>query len=178
MPLGNRTYCPEKRYPLPRRARPADPVPTDRTPLNLTWDQVGRFAEAVTFAQRELLSPAKDMTEKFALGPRGIWLIALVASGRVKTPGEFARIHRIGKSLVSDQIALLTENGILAVEQSETDLRQKNLSLTEYGYEINRQLGDAFTAKLRDRLKHYTEAEIEFTIRMLYDLAGDYSLFK
>jgi DNA-binding MarR family transcriptional regulator len=173
MPLGNRAYCPEKRYPLPRRDSS-----TDRQPPELTWEQVGRFAEAVTFAQRELLSPAKDITEKFALGPRGIWLIALVASGRVKTPGEFARMHRIGKSLVSDQIALLTENGILAVEQSEADLRQKHLSLTEYGYEINRQLGDAFTAKLRDRLKHYTEAEIEFATRMLYDLAGDYDLFK
>lgn len=140
--------------------------------LALGWTDVGRFAEAITFARKALMSPAKELIDKYPLGPRGIWLIGLIASGRVKTQSDFGKLYGIGKSMVTEQIALLVEQGLIVSTQSDTDRRQKVLSLTKSGQSLNNQLGEAFTAKIQERIGHYSNEDLNFCIKLLNDLAG------
>ncbi|MEO6092066.1 MAG: winged helix DNA-binding protein [Novosphingobium sp.] len=148
----------------------------DKGGLSLSWAEIGRFAEAIHNAREELLTPAQEISERFSLGPRGIWIIGLVATGRIRTPSDVAKLYRIGRSMVTEQIGLLIQQGLIVSEQSKDDRRKKDISLTELGWSVNRQLGDAFTAKLQQRLGGYTAKEINFCIDLLFALAGDRSL--
>lgn len=111
----------------------------------LTWTEIGRFAEALTFARRALFTPVEEINADYTLGPRGIWVIA---SGRIRSQSDLARHFGIPKSLVTEQIALLVSQDLVATAQAQDDKRQKTLSLTPRGRALNDRLGAAFEAKL------------------------------
>jgi DNA-binding MarR family transcriptional regulator len=144
----------------------------DKAGLALSWAEIGRLAEALTVAREELLTPALEINQRFSLGPRGIWIIGLVATGRIRTQSDVARLYRIGRSMVTEQIGLLVRQGLVVSEQSKEDQRKKAISLTELGWSVNQQLGDAFTARLQERIGHYSADEVNLCIDLLYDIAG------
>ena len=96
----------------------------------LTWTEIGRFAEALTFARRALFTPVEEINADYTLGPSGIWVTGLIASGRIRSQSDLARRFGIPKSLVTEQIALLVSQDFVATAQAQDDKRQKTLSLT------------------------------------------------
>ena len=114
----------------------------------LAWTEIGQFAEALTFARRALFTPIDEINADYTLGPRGIWVIGLIASGRIRSPSDLARHFGIPKSLVTEQIALLVSQDLVVTAQAQDDKRQKTLSLTTRGQALNDRLGAAFEAKL------------------------------
>ena len=135
----------------------------------LTWTEIGRFAEALTFARRALFTPVEEINADYTLGPRGIWVIA---SGRIRSQSDLARHFGIPKSLVTEQIALLVSQDLVATAQAQDDKRQKTLSLTTRGQALNDRLGAAFEAKLDQLLGRYSAEDVRFCTELLNALAG------
>ena len=138
----------------------------------LAWTEIGQFAEALTFARRALFTPIDEINADYTLGPRGIWVIGLIASGRIRSPSDLARHFGIPKSLVTEQIAMLVSQDLVATAQAQDDKRQKTLSLTPRGRALNDRLGAAFEAKLDQLLGRYSAADVRFCTELLNALAG------
>lgn len=138
----------------------------------LAWTEIGQFAEALTFARRALFTPIDEINADYTLGPRGIWVIGLIASGRIRSPSDLARHFGIPKSLVTEQVALLVSQDLVVTAQAQDDKRQKTLSLTTRGQALNDRLGAAFEAKLDQLLGRYSAADVRFCTELLNALAG------
>ena len=153
--------------PLKRQAR----YPAEGRSLEVAWSDIGRFAEAIMLAQRELLAVAKGIRDEFGLGPRGTWILGLIATGRIKTQADVVRRYKMGRSMIAEEMALLTKAGLVVCTPHELDRRQIALSLTELGKRANVRLGDAMAARMAERLEKYTLADLLFCTGLLEDLA-------
>ena len=140
--------------------------------LAIDWADIGRFAESISVARKELFAPVEAFRKRFALGPRGVWIIGLVATGRVRVQSDIARLWRIGRSTVAEEIAPLTRAGLVTSYPDTSDRRQIRLELTAAGLAFNQELGHLFADRINDRLAGYRPEDIALCIRMLNDLAG------
>jgi DNA-binding MarR family transcriptional regulator len=138
----------------------------------LSTEEVGNLAEALTFAQRALLSAANTLREEYRLGRRGPWIVGQLAKGHLRTQADVVKYYKVGRSIITDEMRPLLQAGLVATRRYEADSRQLELALTPLGETFNERLGDALTAVLEDRLPHYSRDEILFCVRLLNDLAG------
>jgi DNA-binding MarR family transcriptional regulator len=92
-------------------------------------------------AQRELLAAAKGIRDEFDLGPRGTWILGLIATGRIKTQADVVKRYKLGRSIIAEEMALLTKAGLVACTPHESDRRQITVSLTESGVRANTRMG-------------------------------------
>lgn len=122
-------------------------------------------------AQRELLAAAKGIRDEFGLGPRGTWILGLIATGRIRTQADVVKRYKMGRSMIAEEMALLTKAGLVACTPHESDRRQIALSLTELGERANVRMGDAMAARMAERLEKYTLADLLFCTGFLEDLA-------
>lgn len=145
----------------------------------IDWTDIGRFAEAISFARRELFAPVEGIRDRHRLGPRGIWIIGVISSGRVRFQSDIAKLWQIGRSMVTEEIAPLVRAGLVMAATDEADRRQIRLALTDKGRAVNEELGNAFSSLINQRLAGYGKDEIELCIDMLYDLSdsGNRKLF-
>lgn len=149
----------QAKYPAPGRS------------LDVSWSDIGRFAEAIMLAQRELLTAAKDIRDEFGLGPRGTWILGLIATGQIKTQADVVKRYKIGRSMIAEEMALLTKAGLVACTPHETDRRQIALCLTGLGERANARMGGAMASLMAERLEKYTLADLLFCTGLLEDLA-------
>lgn len=134
---------------------------------------VGRFAEAIRLAQRELLSAAQGVRDDYELGPRGTWIIGLIATGRVKTQSDVVKRYDVGRSIIAEEMAQLTKSGLVRCEPSASDRRHLDLMLTPLGEQANRRMGEALVQRFEERLGGaYSGQDIDFCITMLLKMAG------
>lgn len=147
--------------------------PTRAKPRVISPTLVGRFAEALRLAQRELLSAAQEVRDEYSLGPRGTWIIGLIATGRVMTQSDVVKRYKIGRSLIADEVAQLTRSGLVRAEPNASDRRHLDLTLTPLGVRANRRMGEALVRRLEERLgRAYAAEDIEFCIELLLAVAG------
>jgi DNA-binding MarR family transcriptional regulator len=139
--------------------------------LDTPWSDIGRFAEAIMLARRQLLAAAQGIREEFALGPRGTWILGLVATGRIATQADVVRRYKVGRSIIAEEVALLIKAGLVACEAHPRDRRQIVLRVTKAGLEANNRMGDAMAARMAERLGRYTRADLLFCTGLLEDLA-------
>ncbi len=142
------------------------------TTPGVAWTEIGQFVEALTFARRALFTPVEAINAEYALGQRGIWVIGMIASGRIRTHADIARHFGIPKSVVTEQIALLVNQGLVTTEQAPEDRRQKNLALSDLGLELNARLGAAFEQKFDQLVGRFTAEDIRLCTALLNELAG------
>ncbi len=143
----------------------------DGRPLEVAWSDIGRFAEAIMLAQRELLASAKGIRDEHGLGPRGTWILGLIATGRIKTQADVVKRYQIGRSIIAEEVALLAKAGLVDCTPVKSDRRQIALTLTMMGAQANMRLGDAMAARMGERLDKYTLADLLFCTGLLEDLA-------
>jgi DNA-binding MarR family transcriptional regulator len=138
----------------------------------LAWTEIGQFVEALTFARRALFTPVETINADYVLGQRGIWVIGMIASGRIRTHADIARHFGIPKSVVTEQIALLVNQGLVTTAQAPEDRRQKTLALSERGRELNARLGAAFEQKFDQLLGRFTAENLRLCTELLNELAA------
>jgi DNA-binding MarR family transcriptional regulator len=142
------------------------------TTPGLAWTEIGQFAEALTFARRALFTPVEAINAEYALGQRGIWVIGMIASGRIRTHADIARHFGIPKSVVTEQIALLVSQDLVTTTPAPEDRRQKNLALSDRGRALNARLGAAFEQKFDQLLGRFTAQDLRLCTELLNELAG------
>lgn len=122
-------------------------------------------------ARRELLAAARDIRDEFALGPRGTWILGLVATGRVTTQADVVKRYKVARSIIAEEVALLAKAGLVACEPHREDRRQIALRVTKSGIVANARMGNAMAARMAERLNRYTRADLMFCTGLLEDLA-------
>jgi DNA-binding MarR family transcriptional regulator len=143
-----------------------------RSGLNLSWEDIGFFGNAIAIASRQWRLAAKQVRDEYALGPHGPWIIGLIASNHVVYPSDLTKVLRCGRSLISAELNKLSEAGLINCRKSEEDGRQIELSVTPLGAEMNKRVAEGLTSMLEERLVHYTREDILYCARLLRDLAG------
>lgn len=135
----------------------------------LTWDDIGFLVHGMSFASRPLHRATAGVTKRYDLGPRGAWILNLVSIGLVY-PHELAEMFRIGRSLVSAELARLTEAGLITSRQGTGDRRRSELALTAEGQAACEQVRHDLAGLVTESLAHYTPEEIRLCARMLADM--------
>lgn len=156
-----------------RNARQSPVRPSAGAAGRISQTVVGAFAEAIRLAQRELLSAAQGVRDEYGLGPRGTWIIGLIATGRVKTQSDVVKRYGIGRSIIAEEMAQLTRSGLVHCAPSAADRRHLDLTLTPLGLRANRRMGEALVRRLEDRLGGaYSAEDVRFCIDLLLAVAG------
>jgi DNA-binding MarR family transcriptional regulator len=148
------------------------PEPAPDSGLQITWAEVGNFAEAVSAARTALLSAAKEVRTEYSLGLRGPWIIGLISSGRIRTQSDLVRHYQVGRSIIAEEVAPLTAAGLVSTRPSPSDRRQLELSLTPRGFQVNEQLGNSLVRIMHERLSGYSRYDLLFCMRLLEALGG------
>jgi DNA-binding MarR family transcriptional regulator len=139
--------------------------------LDIPWSDIGRFAEAIMLAQRELLAAARDIRDEFELGPRGTWILGLLATGRVTTQADVVRRYKVARSIIAEEVSLLAKADLVACIPHDEDRRQISLRITKLGIAANGRMGEAMAARMAERLNRYTRADLMFCTGLLEDLS-------
>jgi len=137
-------------------------------PGPLAWEDIGLLVQGLAFADRPLRQATARITERHSLGPRGAWTLNLIDIGFVY-PHELADIFEIGRSLVSAEIARLTEAGLITSNPGK-DRRRTELRLTELGEAALAEVRSELDGIVRAGLAGYSVDEVRLCARMLRDL--------
>ncbi len=135
----------------------------------LTWDDIGLLCHGLVFAQRPILAATKGVTERNSLGPRGAWLLNLISAG-VNFPHELSEVMGIGRSLMSAELARLTDAGLIVSKPGATDKRRTELALTDKGEAEHKVIHAEIERILRAGLAKYAPDEVRLVTRMLRDM--------
>lgn len=138
----------------------------------LSWKEISFLDHALAAARRQWRTVAQSIRTEHALGPRGPWILSLIATGQVASQAELARIYKCSRSLITLELTRLSDAGLISTHKCDTDRRKFNLGLTPLGEDTHRRLCDFLVEMLEDRLTDYTRDEIMFCARMLHDLAA------
>lgn len=128
-----------------------------------------QIIEGLVFAQRPIRAAAREVTRRYKLGPRGSFILGLIASG-ISYPHELASLLKIGRSLVTSELARLTAAGLVVASPGEQDRRRSALALTPTGERASNDVRDAITHILTRNLKGYSVEEVALFARMLRDI--------
>ena len=150
---------------LPEQAQ-AEPW-KDESPL--VWDDLGSLSHGLVFGPRSLLQATRDVTERYSLGPRGGWMLNLIGAGLFH-PHELSDVLKIGRSLVSAELARLTEAGLVTSSAGKTDKRRSELKLTASGEAALAEIRSELQRSLTTALQGYTPGQVRLLTKMLHDL--------
>ena len=139
----------------------------DSVPLD--WDDIGFLSHGLVFGNRLLLQSTRAVTEQYSLGPRGGWMLNLISGGLVH-PHELSDVLKIGRSLVSAELARLTEAGLIESRTGVTDRRRTELALTAIGNKALAQIRAELFRILTEALAGYSPAQVRMLAKMLQDL--------
>ena len=141
----------------------------DTSRLTLEWEEIGLLCEGLSFASRPFHGVIGEITEEFDLGPRGAWVVMLLANGMASYPREMADFFKIGRSLITAELNRLTEAGLISATPSDEDRRQTRLELTEAGWKVRERMKRKLSELVLERFAGYSREEILLCSRMLHD---------
>jgi DNA-binding MarR family transcriptional regulator len=147
-----------------RRAKPG--------PSEIGWDEAAFLAEGLAFGPRALRAATAKVTERYSLGPRGAWILNVVSNG-VAYPLELATVFCVGRSLITAELARLTEAGLIDARPGKDDRRKTELTLTPSGQAASDEIREEFLAIVRRRLAAYTADEARLAAEMLRALSRE-----
>lgn len=139
----------------------------DNSPL--TWGDIAFLAHNMAFASGPLSLATGAVTDRYDLGPRGTWVINLIAIG-LNHPHELAETLNIGRSLVSFELGKLSAAGLIVSEQGERDRRRSKLALTPLGEETLQEVRKGLVGLVTEALGHYKPKELRICARILSDM--------
>lgn len=117
----------------------------------LDWEDLGYLIDGLAFAQAPLREATDTVTRKYNLGPRGAFILRLLANGLLY-PLDLANALCCGRSLITAELARLTDAGLVFARPGENDRRRSELRLT--------QLGQTETEKLRQEIRRVVSANL------------------
>lgn len=153
--------------PPPASHRPPRAAPADG-PQSMAWEDLGRVAEGLALGQRPIKAAAREVTRRYDLGPRGAFILSLI-SGGITYPLELATALNVGRSLVTGELARLSQAGLIRATPGKTDRRRSQLALTPLGLQVNEEVRAAMRRILTRNLGAYSADEVHLFARMLRD---------
>lgn len=138
----------------------------------LDWNDIGLLCEGLAFAQRPLRQGTGQVTKQYNLGPRGAHILNLLANG-VLHPLELATALCCGRSLITAELARLTDAGLVTSRPGQVDRRRTELSLTPLGERTSQQIREDTSRILLANLAGYTPEEVRKLAFMLRVVRGE-----
>lgn len=138
----------------------------DKAGQPLDWDDIGALCQGLAFAGRPLQQATRPLTARYSLGPRGVWMLNLISNGIVY-PNELSDLFMIGRSLISAELARVTEAGLVESRPSEDDRRRTQLALTPEGEKVVAEVRAELEQRLKEALSGYEPEEVRLLARML-----------
>jgi DNA-binding MarR family transcriptional regulator len=137
----------------------------------LAHSEIGAFCNAMNTARRQLSLAAKVITERYDLGPRGAWIIGLIATGSA-FPSDLTRVFGVGRSLITAELVRLEKAGLITCTKNSADGRRVELEVTPLGQSAHHELGEELAKLVSERLVGYTRDDLLFCTRLLEDFSG------
>lgn len=133
------------------------------------WDELGLVCEGLAYGARLLRAATVQVTRQYSLGPRGAFILSLI-SGGARYPLDLAQSLKCGRSLITAELARLTEAGLIAASPGEADRRRTELRLTAKGEAACKQVRGEMERIVRRNLSGYSADDIRQFSRMLRDV--------
>lgn len=138
----------------------------------LDWEDIGFLCEGLAFAQRPLQDGKENVTRQFKLGPRGAFILNLLSSGLLY-PLDLANALCCGRSLITAELARLTEAGLVATRPGQVDRRRTELTLTAEGEAACAAIRSETSRIILANLAGYTPDDVRKFAEMLRAVRGD-----
>lgn len=122
----------------------------------------------LVFAQRPVDAAARETADQYDLGPRGCFILSLLKRG-IRYPKDIATVLQVGRSLISSELARLTDAGLIAAAPGE-DRRRSELSLTPLGEEVQAAIRSRLVRHLETSLAEYSAEETLLFAKMLREV--------
>jgi DNA-binding MarR family transcriptional regulator len=135
----------------------------------LGWDELGPLLEGLAFAQRPLRAATRRVTRQYDLGPRGAFILSLISGGKIY-PLELSDMLKAGRSLITAELARLTEAGLVTASPGRHDRRRSELALTPLGQQACQRVRDEMARIVRRNLAGYSAEDVMLFARMLRDV--------
>jgi DNA-binding MarR family transcriptional regulator len=140
----------------------------DIGPAGHKLDELDQVIEGLAFAVRPIREATSQITREHALGPRGAFILRLIAGG-VCYPLELATALKVGRSLITAELDKLREAGLVTSTQGEDDRRRSRLALTPEGKAAGKQVRVAMRKIVASNLADYSSEEMLLFAKMLRD---------
>lgn len=137
----------------------------------LEWNDLVDVIEGLSYATRPIKASAREVTDRFGLGPRGAFILNLISNG-VTYPADLAAALKKQRSLITADLDRLKEAGLVTASAGDKDKRRQRLILTPSGATACAQTRAAMVDILRQNLAAYSRNEIRLFGRMLRDARG------
>ena len=138
--------------------------PTDLSPRDL-----GFFGESLTSAAQQWRSAAKQFAAEHSLGPRGPWILGLVARRRLTFPSDLSAILQCSKGAITGELAKLEKAGLIDRRTGQRDGRKVELSVTRIGNRALARLADLLIDLVATRLANHSRADLLHCSQLLRD---------
>lgn len=146
--------------------------PPETATSEIGWDEIAFLAEGLAFGPRALRAATAKVTERYGLGPRGAWILNVISNG-VAYPLELASVFCVGRSLITAELARLTDAGLVDARPGKDDRRKTELTLTALGKTASEEIRDELSAIVRQRLAGYSAEETRLAAEMLRALSRE-----
>jgi DNA-binding MarR family transcriptional regulator len=133
----------------------------------LSAKETGLIAQGFTLANRLLRQTTSGVTVDYNLGPRGAWIVRLIAGGKVIHPLDVTNFFEISRSVISDELARLLKSKLIVYRKSRRDGRRVELALTPLGENVSRRVRKEIGQLITERFAAYTREEVLSFGRML-----------
>jgi DNA-binding MarR family transcriptional regulator len=135
--------------------------------LKLSANETGLIAQGFTLANRLLRQTTSSVTLDHNLGPRGAWIVRLIAGGKVIHPLDVTNFFVISRSVISDELARLLQARLIVYRKSRRDGRRVELALTALGEKVSRRVRKEIGHLITQRFSSYSRDEVLRFGRML-----------
>lgn len=128
---------------IKHRDRPPDPLVTDdqgNSPDTLSDDDIREGIELLFYAYRDFISDPDQMLKEYGFGRAHHRVVHFVGRNPAMTVSELLAILRITKQSLGRVLKQLVEQDFIRQASGVSDRRQRLLSLTDKGRELEQRL--------------------------------------
>jgi DNA-binding MarR family transcriptional regulator len=139
------------------------------SPLFLDEKEIKKLIELIFFSYREFTTGPDKVLEKIQLGRAHHRIIYFVGKQKKITIKELLKILKITKQSLSRVLNQLVKKNYIIVTVGN-DKRTKNLSLTQKGNDLEKELTTIQITRIKNIIKHANENEINGFKKILYSM--------
>ncbi|WP_165186587.1 MarR family winged helix-turn-helix transcriptional regulator [Caulobacter soli] len=150
-------------------AQDKDRVAEDAAAELREWAELGQLLDGLSHANAALKAAAQGVIRQYDLGPRGAWMLSMIASG-VRLPMDLATAFKTSRSLITIELNRVIKAGLVETSPSLVDGRRTELALTPLGAAACRSLRKETARIIRRNLAGYSDEQIQFFAQALKDV--------
>jgi DNA-binding MarR family transcriptional regulator len=132
----------------------------------LEWPELGDLLEGLAYASRPIFEGAREVTERYGLGPRGAFMLNLIEEG-ICFPDKLADKLKTLPSLITSDLVRLKDAGLVTASPSQHDRRRSQLALTEAGEQVCNTVRGNIARIVSDNLAPYSPEQQRLFSEML-----------